>query len=60
MENYEEIKKFLMMQKNSDEVLNCIKLIYENETCLASMVLNAYHLGVVTGKKAERDRRAHR
>ncbi len=56
----EQTKKILNQQMNSDEIMDNIGSIIENENSLIVIALNAYHLGLINGKRSERSRRAHR
>ncbi len=57
---YEEIKKLTDLQTPEDEMINIISQIVKHENSLYIMVLRAYFIGLINGKRSERIRRVQR
>lgn len=56
----EQTKKIINQQMNSNDIVDAVTAIIEAEDSLTAIALNAYHLGLINGKRAERSRRAHK
>lgn len=57
---YNELKALLYLQDNSNEAVDGVTTIINNEDSLFLIALLSYHLGSINAKRAERKRRCHR
>lgn len=58
--NYAEAKEILRRQPLSEEINENLKQIYRSDEDIVFKFFDAYYLGMINGKRAERARRAQR